>query len=74
VKSKLIINNSVGETVQRPWGSYKVLEYKNNQLVKQIDVFPGEMLSLQSHYHRNEHWTVVSGVAHIQKDDEILCL
>lgn len=32
------------------------------------------MLSLQSHFHRNEHWTVVSGVAHIQKEDETLCL
>lgn len=31
--------------------------------VKKIIVYPGMRLSLQSHEHRSEHWTVVSGVA-----------
>jgi len=65
---------SIGNTVIRPWGSYKVMENNKNQLVKQIDVLPGEMLSLQSHFHRSEHWTVVLGMAHVQKGDDVVLL
>ena len=74
MKTHLIRKSPVDEAVKRPWGSYKVMEYKKHCLVKQIDVFPGEMLSLQSHSHRSEHWTVVSGVAQVQRGDEILNL
>ncbi len=31
--------------------------------MKKIIVQPGFRLSLQSHEHRSEHWTVVSGIA-----------
>ncbi len=61
-------------TVQKPWGTYTILETGENYLVKRIEVFPGEKLSLQSHAHRNEHWTVVSGTAEVQKDQETFCL
>ena len=50
----------------RPWGSYTILHKETNYLVKRIEVLPGESLSLQSHDHRSEHWTVVSGVAQVQ--------
>jgi len=50
----------------RPWGSYTILHKETNYLVKRIEVLPGESLSLQSHNHRSEHWTVVSGVAQVQ--------
>jgi len=50
----------------RPWGSYTILYKETNYLVKRIEVLPGESLSLQSHDHRSEHWTVVSGVAQVQ--------
>lgn len=74
MKTNLIRKNPVDEVVKRPWGSYKVIEYKKNCLVKQIDVFPGAMLSLQSHSHRSEHWTVVLGMAEVQKGDKTLSL
>lgn len=74
MKTHLIMKNPVDEAVKRPWGSYKIIEYKKHCLVKQIDVFPGEMLSLQSHSHRSEHWTVVSGVAQVQRGNETLNL
>ena len=61
-------------TVLKPWGSYTNLEARDNYLVKRIEVSPGEKLSLQSHVHRSEHWTVVSGTAEVQKDQEILIL
>lgn len=50
-------------TVQRPWGSYTVLEDMPGFKIKRIEVKPGGRLSLQSHVHRSEHWIVVGGVA-----------
>ncbi len=47
----------------RPWGTFHVLEEKTGFKVKRISVDPGGRLSLQSHKHRSEHWTVVNGVA-----------
>ena len=50
----------------RPWGKYVILQKEANYLVKRIEVLPGESLSLQSHNHRSEHWTIVSGTAQVQ--------
>jgi mannose-1-phosphate guanylyltransferase len=50
-------------TGHRPWGTYTVLEEQEGYKVKRIEVKPGKRLSLQKHYHRNEHWIVVSGTA-----------
>lgn len=53
------------QTVNRPWGTYTVLEEDPHYKIKRIVVKPGESLSLQMHHHRSEHWVVVSGVASI---------
>ncbi len=59
-------------TVYRPWGSYTILQEKNNYKVKRLIVFPGKILSLQKHKFRSENWTVVKGEAYIVKGkDEI---
>jgi mannose-1-phosphate guanylyltransferase len=50
-------------TGHRPWGTYTVLEDTPGYKIKRIEVKPGKRLSLQKHYHRNEHWIVVSGTA-----------
>jgi len=47
----------------RPWGQFKVLSESHGYKVKELTVKPGEVLSLQSHNHRCEFWTVVSGEA-----------
>lgn len=52
-------------TVQRPWGSYTVLEDASDCKVKRLIVKPGQVLSLQMHHRRSEHWTVVSGLAKV---------
>ncbi len=57
-------------TVKKPWGSYTVLDSGPDFLLKRIEVLPGEALSLQSHQHRSEHWTVVSGSAKVDRDEE----
>ncbi len=52
-------------TELRPWGSFTVLEEGRNYKIKRIEVKPGHRLSLQLHYHRSEHWIVVSGTAKV---------
>ncbi|PHQ65002.1 MAG: mannose-1-phosphate guanylyltransferase/mannose-6-phosphate isomerase [Sulfurimonas sp.] len=52
-------------TVTRPWGTYTVLENNQAYKTKKIVVRPGKRLSLQSHFHRNEHWIIVSGTARV---------
>jgi len=57
-------------TVHRPWGTFTVLEDKPGYKIKQIMVKPGKRLSLQKHFHRNEHWIVVSGTATVTVEDK----
>ncbi|MFN3407308.1 MAG: mannose-1-phosphate guanylyltransferase/mannose-6-phosphate isomerase [Caldimicrobium sp.] len=56
--------------VFRPWGSYEVLLVGNGYKIKRIVVKPGGKLSLQKHFHRNEHWIVVSGTATVTVGDK----
>src|SRR5690554_1676139 len=49
----------------RPWGSYDSVDIGKRFQVKRITVNPGAALSLQMHYHRAEHWVVVSGTAEV---------
>jgi len=58
-------------TGHRPWGSYTVLEDTPGYKIKRIEVKPGKRLSLQKHYHRNEHWVVVSGTATVTVGDRV---
>jgi mannose-1-phosphate guanylyltransferase/mannose-6-phosphate isomerase len=50
-------------TSHRPWGKFTILEEGQRYKIKQIVVDPKQRLSLQMHYHRSEHWTVVKGTA-----------
>ncbi len=61
-------------TVHRPWGSYTILEDAPTHKVKRLTVLPGKILSLQSHKHRAEHWTVVRGEAYVVNGDKELNL
>jgi mannose-1-phosphate guanylyltransferase len=55
----------------RPWGTYEVLLSTESYKLKRIVVQPNQRLSLQKHYHRNEHWIVVSGTATVTVGDEV---
>lgn len=55
--------HSIHLTAHRPWGAYTVLEDSAGYKIKRIEVKPGQRLSLQKHFHRNEHWIVLSGTA-----------
>lgn len=60
--------------VFRPWGSYESLVNRDGYQVKHIIVNPGEALSLQSHQHRAEHWTVIKGRGIVTCDEEEIAL
>jgi mannose-1-phosphate guanylyltransferase/mannose-6-phosphate isomerase len=55
----------------RPWGWFESLVVGARFQVKRIHVHPGAALSLQSHFHRSEHWIVVEGTARVTVDDEV---
>ncbi len=59
-----------GRTVYRPWGYYTNLFEDKQYKVKLIKINPHKRLSLQKHFHRSEHWVVVSGTATIVKGDK----
>ena len=57
------------DRVYRPWGWFEGIDAGDRFQVKRIMVNPGAKLSLQMHYHRAEHWIVVSGTALVVHDD-----
>ena len=60
--------------VNKPWGSFEILDNGKNYLVKKISVNPGGILSLQRHKYRSEHWIVAEGQAEVTVDDNISIL
>lgn len=52
-----------GQSAERPWGSWSVLDVGPGYKVKRIEVHGGHRLSYQTHEHRSEHWLVISGIA-----------
>lgn len=49
----------------RPWGKSDAIDKGERYKVNRITVEPGKKQSLQMHYHRAEHWVVVSGTAKV---------
>ncbi len=61
----------IHRTVNRPWGSYTVLEEGDRYKIKRLVIHPGAKLSQQLHHHRSEHWVVVAGTARVTNGDRI---
>lgn len=58
----------------RPWGYYIVLEENKDYIIKKVIIQPNQKLSLQLHYHRSEHWIIVSGFAEVDLNDNQIML
>ncbi|RUM64915.1 MAG: mannose-1-phosphate guanylyltransferase/mannose-6-phosphate isomerase [Sulfurospirillum sp.] len=71
LKTKKSELTNIHTLAHRPWGTYEVLLDHDNYKIKRITVKPGKRLSLQKHFHRNEHWIVVSGTATVTVGDEV---
>jgi len=58
----------------RPWGNYDCLDNGQRFQVKRIMVKCGQCTSMQKHFHRAEHWIVVSGTAEVTCGDKTFIL
>jgi mannose-1-phosphate guanylyltransferase/mannose-6-phosphate isomerase len=71
LKKKAALQAEAFPKDHRPWGWFESLVVGGRFQVKRIHVHPGAALSLQSHFHRSEHWIVVEGTARVTVDDEV---
>ncbi|MEB3340428.1 phosphomannose isomerase type II C-terminal cupin domain [Okeania sp.] len=53
-----------------PWGGVTILEEGPRYKINRIEVKPKHHISTQMHYHRSEHWIVVSGTAKVICNNE----
>ena len=56
--------------VNKPWGSFEIINEGKKYTVKKIIVNPGSQLSLQSHKNRSEHWLIAQGNAEVVINEE----
>ncbi|MFB2977557.1 phosphomannose isomerase type II C-terminal cupin domain [Microseira sp. BLCC-F43] len=63
--STLSLPAEAAKTRIRPWGTVTVLEESERYRINRIEIKPGQHMSSQMHYHRSEHWIVVSGTAKV---------
>ncbi len=61
-------------TVERPWGSFTVLNKGPGYKLKMVTVKPKGKLSYQLHRHRSEHWVIITGTARVTRNQEVFDL
>jgi cytidyltransferase-like protein len=61
--SSWILEEWKAPKTERPWGYYRVLHDVPGMKVKELTVNPGQRLSMQRHWLRNEYWIVQDGTA-----------
>ena len=71
LKEKGAIQATTFPKDHRPWGWFENLVVGGRFQVKRIMVHPDASLSLQSHFHRSEHWIVVQGTARVTIDEKV---
>jgi mannose-1-phosphate guanylyltransferase/mannose-6-phosphate isomerase len=54
----------------RPWGFFETLFAAERFRVHRVVILPGQRMSLQKHFHRAEHLTVLAGTALVTRDGE----
>lgn len=59
--SSWILKEWKNPKVDRDWGYYRVLHEVEGCKVKELTVEPGQSLSMQKHFKRNEYWLVSEG-------------
>ncbi|MBE9052450.1 phosphomannose isomerase type II C-terminal cupin domain [Nostocales cyanobacterium LEGE 11386] len=62
-----VVSSHSGE---RHWGTVEVIEEGESYRISRVEIKPRHGIKPQIHYHRNEHWVVVSGVAKVTCGEE----
>lgn len=65
--SSKLLQDYTTTVIERPWGRYKQLYAGVGYVVKELEIDPGKELSDQFHFHRSEHWIVLSGIGHLRQ-------
>ncbi|MDF7681381.1 mannose-1-phosphate guanylyltransferase/mannose-6-phosphate isomerase [Enterobacteriaceae bacterium ESL0689] len=60
--------------IYRPWGHCDVIVQAERFNVNRITVKPGAAFSMQMHYHRTEHWIILSGTCEVTIKDQTFLL
>ena len=68
--SSWILREWAQPTIERAWGSYRVLDRSERWVVKELSFDVGKALSDQRHFSRSEHWHIVSGTIRIELEFE----
>ena len=67
--SSWILEEWKAPKTDRPWGYYRVLHEVPGTKVKELTINPGQSLTMQRHYDRDEHWHVSEGRCHVDFED-----
>ncbi|MDH6063984.1 phosphomannose isomerase type II C-terminal cupin domain [Umezakia ovalisporum] len=59
------INKSSSRSGETYWGNVEVMKEGESYRISPVEIKPRHAIRPQIHYHRNEHWVVVSSVAKI---------
>ena len=63
-------NQSSPHSGVRYWGQVEVIESGDTYRISRVEIKPKHSIKPQIHYHRSEHWVVVSGIAKVFCGDE----
>ena len=67
--SSWILEEWKAPKTERPWGYYRVLHEVPGTKVKELIIEPGQSLTMQRHYDRDEHWHVSQGRCNVDFED-----
>ena len=56
------------------WGTSSALGKGKNYVMRKLRIMPGKALPLRMHYHRTEHFIVLSGTAEVKRDDKTMMI
>jgi cytidyltransferase-like protein len=68
--SSWILEEYKAPKTDRPWGYYRVVHEVQGTKVKELTINPGQSLSMQRHYDRDEHWHVAEGACIVDFEDD----
>lgn len=61
-------------TLYYSWGTSSALGKGKNYVMRKLRIMPGKALPLRMHYHRTEHFIVLSGTAGVKRDDKAMMI
>jgi cytidyltransferase-like protein len=68
--SSWILDEWKAPRTERPWGYYRILHEVSSTKVKELTIQPGQSLTMQRHWDRDEHWHVAEGHCNVDFEDQ----